>query len=254
MRRLCTIFVLMLGLFALPFAAIAADATVYAAASLKDALSEIGDLYKAKSGKTVEFSFAASSALGRQIEAGTTADMFFSADTDWMDYVQQRSLIEVASRKHLLSNRLVLIAPADSQVSLTIEKGFDIKGALGDGRLSLADPDSVPAGKYARAALTSLGVWSGVADKLVRAENVRVALTYVARGEAPLGIVYETDAKSEAAVKVIGVFPSDSHPPIIYPVALTPNASETAREFLTFVEGPKGAEVFRKYGFIVLEN
>jgi molybdate transport system substrate-binding protein len=180
--------------------------------------------------------------------------MFFSADSDWMDYVQQRSLIEVASRKHLLSNRLVLIAPADSQVSLTIEKGFDIQGALGDGRLSIADPDSVPAGKYARTALTSLGVWNGVADKLVRAENVRVALTYVARGEAPLGIVYQTDANSETAVKVIGVFPSDSHLPIIYPVALTPNASQTARELLTFIEGSNGAEVFTKYGFIVLEN
>jgi molybdate transport system substrate-binding protein len=252
--KLRTLMAFILGWLALPGVASAADATIYAAASLKDALSEIGDLYKVKSGKTVEFSFAASSALARQIEAGAAADIFFSADTDWMDYLHERSLIGAASRKNLLSNRLVLIAPADSQISLAIARGFDISGALGDGRLSLADPDSVPAGKYARAALTSLGVWTGVAEKLVRAENVRAALTYVARGEAPLGIVYETDAKLEPAVKVIGVFPADSHPQIIYPIALTPNASAPAHDFLSFVEGPTAAEIFRKFGFSVLER
>lgn len=231
----------------------AADATVYAAASLKDALGEIGKAYEAAKGKKVDISFAASSALARQIEAGADADMFMSADTDWMDYLQQRQLIDVSSRKNLLSNRLVLIAEQASQVSLKITNGFDIKGALGDGRLSVADPDSVPAGKYARTALTSLGVWNGVADRLVRAENVRVALTYVARGEAPLGIVYETDAKSEPKVKIVDVFPADSHLPITYPLALTRNASETAKDFITYVEGSQATDVFKKYGFIVLE-
>lgn len=231
----------------------AADATVYAATSLKDALGEVGKAYEADNGKKIDISFAASSALARQIEAGATADVFMSADTDWMDYLQQRQLIDVSSRKNLLSNRLVLIAEQNSQISLKISNGFDLKGALGDGRLSVADPDSVPAGKYARTALTSLGVWNGVADRLVRAENVRVALTYVARGEAPLGIVYETDAKSEPKVKIVNVFPADSHLPITYPLALTPNASSTARDFITYVEGPKAADIFKKYGFIVLE-
>lgn len=231
----------------------AGDATVYAAASLRDALGEVAKAFEAESGKIIDISFAASSALARQIEAGATADMFMSADTDWMDYLQQRQLIEESSRRNLLSNRLVLIAEQSSQISLKIADGFDVLGALGDGRLSVADPDSVPAGKYARAALTSLGVWNGVAGRLVRAENVRVALTYVARGEAPLGIVYETDAKSEPKVKIVDVFPADSHPPITYPIALTPNASATAKDFLSYVEGPKAADAFKKYGFITLE-
>jgi molybdate transport system substrate-binding protein len=229
------------------------EVTVYAAASLTNALQDIGNQFNAKGAGHVKFSFAASSLLAKQIEAGADADMFFSADTEWMSYLIDRSLVQTATRKDLLGNHLVLIAPSGNNVSLDIKPGFPLAQALGDGRLAVADPDSVPAGKYARQALTSLGVWGSVAERLVRAENVRVAMTYVARGEAPLGIVYETDAKAEPKVKVAGVFPESSHLPITYPVALTTHGtSGEAKAFLDYVEGPQAADIFRKYGFIVL--
>lgn len=233
--------------------AVAQDVTVFAAASLTDAMNEIGRDYEATARTKVKFSFAASSLLARQIEAGGEADIFMSADTEWMNYLADRGLIQTATRKDLLSNRLVLIAAKDSNIRLEIKPGFPLAQALGSERLAVADPDSVPAGRYARSALTSLGVWGTVAEKLVRAENVRVALAYVARGEAPLGIVYETDAKAEPGVKIIGVFPADSHLPITYPAALTKSGtSGEAKAFLDFVNGPRAAAVFKKYGFIVL--
>ncbi len=197
---------------AAPGLAHAADITVFGAASLADALNEIAGNYEKQSGKTVAVSLAASSALARQIEASGGADIFISADEAWMDYLDNKGLIAPASRKNLLGNRLVLIAPADSTANIAITSRFDLKGALGGGRLAVADPDSVPAGKYGKEALTKLGVWDSVSANLASAENVRVALAYVARGEAPLGIVYETDAKAEPKVKIAGIFPKAAMP------------------------------------------
>jgi molybdate transport system substrate-binding protein len=227
----------------------AADVTVFAAASLTNALQQVGDAYRRDTGKTVVFSFAASSALARQIEASSGADIFVSADTDWMDYLDSRGLIARASRVDLLGNRLVLIAPADSRIVLVAKPQFDLAGALGEGRLALADPAAVPAGKYAKAALTSLGVWDAVADKVVPAENVRVALAYVARGEAPLGIVYATDARADPKVRVVAVFPDDSYPHIVYPAALTKEAKPQARTFLAYLSGARAKAIFKKAGF-----
>ncbi|MCC7253238.1 molybdate ABC transporter substrate-binding protein, partial [Hyphomicrobium sp.] len=175
---------------------------VFAAASLKNALDRIAKDWESKTGKTATLSFAASSAIAKQIESGAPADLFISADLKWMDWVAERNLIDPASRKTLLGNALVLIAPADSTTTLKIEKGFALAEALGDGRLAMGEPGSVPAGIYGKAALTSLGVWDQVSSKVAGAENVRVALAYVSRGETPLGIVYSTDAKSDPKVKV----------------------------------------------------
>lgn len=230
----------------------AADLTVFAASSLTDALQKIGASYKDATGKEVAFSFAASSALARQIEASSGADIFMSADSEWMDYLDNRGLVDHASRKNLLGNHLVLVAPADSGLTLTIAPHFDILSALNGGRLALADPDSVPAGKYARSALTSLGVWNAVVDHVAGAENVRVALAYVARGEAPLGIVYTTDAMTEPKVKVLGTFPDNTHPPIVYPVAALKGAKPEAKAFLNYLGSPAAAEIFRNAGFVVL--
>jgi len=240
-------------LLAAPIAARAQPApiTVLAAASLKNALDDVGAAFTAKTGKQVRFSYAASSALARQIEQGAPADVFISADSDWMDYVAQRGLIVPTSRRDLLSNHLALIAPADSKVRLRIGKGMRLAAALGDGRLSVAGPD-VPAGKYAKASLTSLGVWDSVAGKLAPAENVRAALLFVARGEAPLGIVYDTDAKVEPKVKIVGLFPDASHPPILYPGALIAKSSNLdGGVFLGFIHSSEAATIFRKYGFIL---
>ena len=209
--------------------------TVFAAASLSDALQEVGDAYQHDTGKRAVFSFAASSALARQIEASSGADVFVSADTDWMDYLDKKGLIAPGTRVDLLGNQLVLVAPADSKIALSIKPGFDLAGALEGGKLALADPDSVPAGRYAKATLTALEVWDSVRANIVPAENVRVALAYVARGEAPLGVVYQTDAKVEPKVRVVDVFPAQSYPPIIYPAALTKDAKPEARAFLRYL-------------------
>ena len=226
--------------------------TVFAAASLKNALDDVGKAYAAKTGTPVRFSYAASSAIARQIEAGAPADVFISADSDWMDYLAQRHLIVVASRRDVLTNHLALIAPATSTVKLKIAPGMPLAKALGDGRLSVAGPD-VPAGKYAKASLTALGVWPSVADHLAQADNVRGALAFVARGEAPLGIVYDTDAKIEPKVRIVGLFPDASHPKIDYPAALVASSSNAgAPGFLGFLQGPEASKVFQGYGFIVL--
>jgi molybdate transport system substrate-binding protein len=233
-------------------AACAETITVLAAASLTDALSEIGRVYQAKTGTLPLLSFAASSTLARQIEASGGADIFVSADSDWMDYLDDRGLIAHGTRKNLLGNRLVLIAPAGTRSTLAINPHFDLLGALHGGRLAIADPESVPAGRYAKTALTTLGVWNSAADRTVNAENVRVALAYVARGETPLGIVYATDAIGQKRVRVVGTFPENSHSPIVYPVALTRDAKPAARSFLDFLSGPEARTIFEKDGFIIL--
>lgn len=223
--------------------------TVFAAASLTDALNEVNAAYKKAKGVEVRSSYAASSALARQIEAGAKADVFFSADLDWVDYLQQRNLIDPATRKNVLSNRLVLVAPADSKIRLPIKQNFPLAAAIGESRLATGDPDSVPAGRYAKSALTSLGVWDSVANRIVRAENVRVALAYVARGEAQFGIVYETDALIEKKVRVVDAFPPTSHSPIVYPVAAVKSSRPGAKDYLAFVAGSEAAAIFSKYGF-----
>lgn len=235
------------ALSALP--ASAQTVTVFAAASLKDALDDAGRAYEARTGVKVRVSYAATSAIARQIEQGAPADIFISADSEWMDYLAQRRLIEPSSRRDLLGNRLALIAPAGSKVALRIGRGMPLGRALGDGRLAVAGPQ-VPAGKYARKALAALGVWSSVSQRVVDAENVRTALQYVARGEAPLGVVYETDARVEPRVRIVGTFPAFTHPPIVYPAAVTASSrgSDAAR-FLAFLSGREALEVFRRYGF-----
>jgi len=223
---------------------------VFAAASLSNSLDEIATAYTQKTQQHVKFSYAASSALARQLEAGSRADVFVSADLEWMDYVQARNLIDRSSRRNLLSNRLALVAPADSKLELKIAPGFALAAALGrNGRLATGDPESVPVGKYAHSALTSMGVWNDVADRLVRADNVRSALAFIARGETPLGIVYETDAKVEKRVRIVDFFPADSHPPIVYPVAVTAHARPAARQFVDFLQTAPAQDIFKKYGF-----
>src|SRR2546430_7711579 len=225
---------------------------VCAAASLSDALEEVDRAFSARTGVRVVASYAASSVLAKQIEAGAPADVFFSADRAWVEYLEARGLLERGSPRELLGNALVLIAPADSPLQLNIAPGFDLSAALGAGRLAVADPDSVPAGKYARAALTRLGVWPRMSDRLVRGENVRAALAYVARGEAPLGIVYGSDAQAEKRVRIIGVVPQDSHPPITYALALTARARPAAARFADFLTSEAARRIFTRYGFAPL--
>jgi molybdate transport system substrate-binding protein len=226
------------------------DATlVFAAASLRNALDAVVEDYAKTTGKAVTVSYAASSALAKQIEEAAPADLFFSADLDWMNYLEDRNLIARDSRVTLLGNEIVLVAPADSTVSLEIAPGFPLADALGGGKLAMAQTASVPAGKYGKAALESLGVWESVAGSVVETENVRAALALVSRGEAALGIVYATDAKSDSGVKNVGVFPAGSHPPILYPVALTATAKPEARAFLDYLTSPKAKPLFEAQGF-----
>jgi molybdate transport system substrate-binding protein len=253
--RQCMALLALLAGLALAGAAAAeppAALVVDGASSLTDALQRIGDQFTAATHIPVKFSFAASSALARQIEAGAPADVFFSADPDWMDYLEQRHLIRNGSRRNLLGNRLALVAPADSKLVLRIEPHFALRAALGQERLATGDPDVVPVGRYARAALTSLGAWDEVADRLVRAENVRSALMFVARGEVPLGIVYETDARVDPKVRIVDLFPTTTHPPIVYPAAMTSTAAPNAERFMEFLRAPEARATFQKFGFTVL--
>ncbi|HSY06943.1 MAG TPA: molybdate ABC transporter substrate-binding protein [Steroidobacteraceae bacterium] len=222
---------------------------VFAAASLTNVLQDIGTDYTRQTGQEVKFSFAASSVLARQIEAGTRADVFVSADEDWMDYLQSRNLIDPKTRHDIIMNRLVLIAPAASDIHLKIAPHFALAAALGKERLATGDPGSVPVGRYARAALTNLGVWSEVARQIVPTEDVRAALAFVARGETPLGIVYETDALIEKRVRIVDTFPEDSHAPITYPVALIATAKAGAGRFVGYMKSPAGRALFAHYGF-----
>jgi len=236
-----------------PAAAQEKSIVVFAAASMKNALDDINDAFTKKTGIKVVASYAASSALMKQIEQGAPADVFLSADIDWMNYGEKHNLIKNDTRLDLLGNRLVLIAPKDSKIGdATIAPGFDLAGLAGNGRIATGDVRAVPAGLYAKAALEKLGIWASVEPKMAMAENVRAALVLVARGEAPLGIVYETDAKIDPSVKIVGVFPEDSHPPIIYPVALTKDAKPNAAQYLAFLRTPDAEAVFEHYGFAVL--
>lgn len=225
---------------------------VFAASSLSNVLGDLSVAYTASSGVPVKLSFAASSVLARQIEAGGKADVFVSADQQWMDYLQARGLIEAPSRTDLAGNRLVLIAPADSTVELKIGRGFRLAEALGHGRLSTGDPATVPVGRYAHSALVSLGVWDEIQDRLVRADNVRSAMMFVDRGEAPLGIVYTTDALADPAVRIVDTFPAETHGPITYPGAVTRNASADAIAFLNYLASRQVRDTWKKYGFLEL--
>jgi molybdate transport system substrate-binding protein len=228
------------------------DVTMLAAASLTNALEEIGQQYQAETGKTVVFSFAASSALAKQIEAGSPAQIFASADEKWMDYLAERNLIEADTRISPIGNTLVIVVPSDSPVTaLTVDTSLDLGALLGtDGRLSVGDPDHVPAGSYAKEALESLGLWAEAESRLARAEDVRAALVLVERGEAPAGIVYATDAAVSDKVRVVGTFPAGSHKPISYPFAIVAGQnSEDVVAFLGYVTGATGLATFRKYGF-----
>lgn len=222
---------------------------VFAAASLANVLGDLDKAFTAGSGIPVTSSLAASSTLAKQIEAGAPADVFFSADLQWMDYLQQRGLVQVGSRHDVAGNSLVLIAPAGSALRVRIAPGFDLAALLAGGHLAVADPDAVPAGIYAREALQKLSVWNSVVGRLVRAENVRAALAYVARGDAPLGIVYRTDALVEPRVRVVGVFPATSHPPIVYPLALTRRAGAAAARYVAFITSAEARPIFRRWGF-----
>jgi molybdate transport system substrate-binding protein len=225
------------------------EITVFAAASLTDVLQEIGAAFRADTGIAVRFSFAASSALARQVEAGAPAHVFVSADAEWMDYLASRGRVDAATRRDVAGNELVLIAPADSTVELSITSGFGLAAALGQGRLAVAEPATVPAGRYAKAALTALGAWESVEARLAPAENVRAALAYVARGEAPLGIVYRTDARVEPKVRVVDSFPAGTYPPIAYPAAALAGAPEAAAEFVQYLASEGAQDAFRRNGF-----
>jgi molybdate transport system substrate-binding protein len=233
-----------------------AKITVFAAASLKEALDTQVARFETGRADKVVVSYGGSNALARQIEAGAPADVFLSADVDWMDYLQARGLIVPATRVDLLANRLVLIAPAASTLALKIAPGFALASALGSGRLALANPDSVPAGRYAKAALSALKVWSSVAGRTARTENVRAALTLVARGEAPCGIVYSTDALAEPRVRVLDTFPARTHPPIVYPAVVVARSDvpAEAKAFVAYLASEPALATWRRYGFRPLER
>jgi molybdate transport system substrate-binding protein len=256
MQRLFGILLALAVAWALPLAFASAEEnglTVFAAASMKNALDDVDAAYTAKTGVKITASYAASSVLARQIGQGAPADVFLSADTDWMDYVTKQKAIKPDTRANLLGNSIVLIAPKDSPIAnVTIASGFDLAKLSGRGRIATGDVNSVPVGKYAKAALEKLGAWPAAAPKFAMAESVRAALTLVARGEAVLGIVYSTDAKVEPEVKVVGTFPADSHPPIIYPVAATTFAGPGADNYLAFLHSQAAKTIFEKYGFTFL--
>lgn len=235
----------------------AQDLTIFAAASMKNALDEIAAGWAKQTGKPApRISYAASSALAKQIEQGAPADLFVSADLDWMDYVAKRGLIQPPTRINLLANRIALVASADSKFEAKLAPGVDLAKILGsDGRLAMGNVEAVPAGRYGKAALEKLGAWESVKGKVAQADNVRAALLLVSRGEAPLGIVYSTDAASDPKVKVVATFPEGSHPPIIYPVALLKDSkSPDAAAFLEHLRGPAARAAFEKQGFTVLNK
>ncbi|SRR5579885_528409 len=241
-------------LFSLPVQAQTEPVVVFAAASLKNALDEAAQTWAKKSGIEVKLSYAASSALAKQIEAGAPADIFISADLDWMDYAETKKLLRAGTRINLLGNSIVLIANKDwNKGGVKISANFPLAELLSGGRLAMADTAAVPAGKYGKEALEKLGVWNSVSGKLAQAENVRAALVLVGRGEAPLGIVYKTDAAAEPNVKIVGTFPDDSHKTIVYPAAMI-DASKNAKagEFLQYLAGPEAKAIFERHGFTAL--
>jgi molybdate transport system substrate-binding protein len=238
---------------ATPAAAQGRDVLVFAAASLKNALDEVAAQWQRETGKKVSISYAASNTLIKQVEQGAPADIFISADLDWMNYGQEKGLIKPESRANLLGNRIVFVAPKDSNIAVDAKPGLDVAALLKGGRLAMGNVDAVPAGKYAKAALEKLGAWNGVKDKIAQAESVRAALVLVSRGEAPLGIVYQTDAAADPGVKIVGMLPEDSHPPIIYPAALTKeSANADAQAFLAYMRSPAARPAFERQGFTFL--
>ncbi|MDR9776463.1 molybdate ABC transporter substrate-binding protein [Rhizobium hidalgonense] len=255
--KLATAAISALWLGAAAFAAPAAAAeklTVFAAASLKDALDAANAAWTRENGKEAVASYAASGALAKQIENAAPADIFISADRDWMDYVAKKNLIKAGSRSNLLGNRIVLVAEKDKAKPVEIKQDFDLAALLGDGRLAMGEPKSVPAGKYGMAALEKLGVWKSVETKVAGAESVRAALAFVSRGEAPYGIVYQTDAAADKGVAIVGTFPADSHPPIIYPIAiLAESKNPDAAAYLDFLKSDKAAAYFTAQGFTILK-
>lgn len=236
-----------------PAAAQEKSITVFAAASMKSALDDINAAFLKATGTRVTASYAASSALARQLELGAPADVFASADVDWMDYSAGKKTIKDDTRVNLLGNKLVLIAPKDSKInSVALAPDFDLAKLIGDGRIATGEVSSVPVGKYAKSALEKLGIWASVEKRFAMADNVRAALALVARGEAALGIVYETDARAEPNVKIVGAFPADSHAPIVYPVAATASAKPEAAGYLDFLRSGTAKAVFEQYGFTFL--
>jgi len=233
----------------------ARDVVVFAAASLKNALDDAAAAWSRETGRKAVISYAGSNALAKQIEAGAPADIFFSADLDWMDHVTSKDLIRPETRVDLLGNDLVLIAPKGAAVQFSLQPGLDLAPVLAGGRLAMGHVDAVPAGKYGKAALEKLGAWDGVRERIAQTENVRAALLLVARGEAPLGIVYKTDAVSEPNVGIVGTFPKGTHPPIVYPVAMTRDSTHPdAAPFLEFLRSAKAKPFFEKQGFKVLNT
>ena len=234
-------------------ASAAEKVVVFAAASLKNALDVVNAAWQTDVGKTVTISYAASSALAKQIEEGAPADVFISADLDWMKYLSDKKLTKPETELKLLGNRIVLIAPEESAVEATIAPNFPLAELLGDGRLAIGNVKAVPAGKYGKAALEALGVWTSVEGKVAQAENVRAALKFVALGETPLGIVYQTDAAAEPGVRIVATFPEDTHPPIVYPVAVTASSQNPdAAEFLKYLQSTKAKDLFERQGFTFL--
>jgi molybdate transport system substrate-binding protein len=254
MQHLARAFLLLLGLAlpAVPGQASADEITVFAAASLTSALNDAGKVFEQKENHSVRFSYASSSTLAKQIENGAPANLFLSADLDWMDYLDQRQLIADGTRTNLLGNRLVMIAPVDRPLTVALKPGVDLVPLLSGGLLATGDPDHVPVGKYARQAFEKLGVWKEIADRIARTDTVRAALALVERAECPLGVVYATDAAASAKVKVVGVFPEDSYPPIVYPAALVKDkATPAAQRLLDFLKSPAARPIFEKHGFTV---
>jgi molybdate transport system substrate-binding protein len=233
-----------------PAHAAAADVTVFAASSLKEALDEQARAFRVATGHKAIVSYAASNALARQIEAGAPADVFISADVNWMDYLGERTLLAPGTRANLLRNVLVLVAPAASTATLRIAPNFGLAAALGPEKLAMANPDGVPAGRYGRSALESLGVWKSVEGQVARAESVRAALMLVSRGEAPFGIVYRTDALADKGVRIVDAFPPGSHPAIVYPIALVAGSrSPAGPALLAYLRSAPARAVWEKHGF-----
>ena len=244
---------LFLGMFNAPPAVAQETVTVFAAASLKDALDEVDAAFTRSTGIKVTASYASTATLVKQIEQGAPADLFASADLEWMDYARDKRLIRDDTRVNLLGNRLVLIVPKDSRLAdVPIGPGFDLAALAGNGRIVTADVRAVPAGRYAKAALEKLGAWQNAQAKFAMTENVRAALALVARGETPLGIVYATDAKVEPNVKIVGAFPADSHPPIVYPFAAIAAAKPEAARYLAYLRSTAAKAAFERYGFSYL--
>ena len=262
LRRLCApgillLFAILMGTLLSPAPSLSADAlgvTVFAAASTTNAITDLGKIFSKKDGARFTPSFASSSTLAKQIDAGAPADVFLSANSKWMTYLQDKKLIEPGTRFDLLGNSVVLIAPKDSKLKVKVEKDFPLAKILGEEKLAMGDPAHVPAGIYGKKALEALGVWKSVEPKVVRSKDVRAALALVERAEVPLGVVYATDAAISKRVKVLAVFPESAQPKIVYPIAIVRGkATKASKEFIELLKSPEGKNVFEKYGFRVLQ-